>query len=154
MNSKMHAQYYTEETVVRLIAAQVIILTQIAIISHWVVPMLVLTADFSIRAFTTRTSPLAALAKAIAALLKVNPKPVFVAPKKFAALLGMVFSLSIAVLLWLQYYRAAYAVGGVLILCAVLESIFKICLGCYVYDWFVAPIINRSNNKTRNNNHD
>jgi hypothetical protein len=73
--------------------------------------------------------------------------PIFSAPKRFAAALGLVFSLTITVLIFIQLTSLAYIIGGILVVCALLELVFKICLGCYVYNWVVLPI----QNKIRNN---
>lgn len=156
MPSKDFSKYYTDECVVRLIAAQVIIIALVSLGTYRIWPVLALTTDFALRAFTVRTSPLAAIAKGIAALLQVKPKPIFAAPKKFAAALGFVFSFLVLLFLLLRLYPAAYVVGGILIFCALLEAVFKICLGCYVYDWLVAPLVNRSNNRNQQttNSHD
>ena len=72
-----------------------------------------------------------------------SPKPIFAPPKRFAAGLGLLFSLGIAACLHLHYPAATYAIAGILILCAALEAAFNICLGCYVYNWIVAPIVNK-----------
>lgn len=133
---------YLDEHVVRVVAAQVSIATVVILLTGWLVPALLLVADFAIRAFSTRTSPLAFAAKALVKSAGWAAKPVFAPPKKFAALLGFVFSLTISVLLLLQVPVAANITAGVLLFCAVLESAFKICLGCYTYNWMILPLVN------------
>lgn len=145
MSKKDISKYQTDENVTRLIALQVIIIVFLAFLNHWIYLTAILTADFIIRAFTYLPSPLAFVAKAISNLLGFKPNPIFAAPKKFAAAVGFVFSLTIFVLLLLNFVNVAYIVGGILVLFAFLEAAFKICVGCYVYDWLVAPIINKRN---------
>lgn len=135
-----------DEQIVRLVATQVVIITIVSILTKWWFPFLFLTIDFALRAFTTQLSPLAALAKIIAKAVQLKPKPIFAPPKKFAASIGFVFSLTLLFLFFFDYNFIAQVVGSILLLCAVLESVFKICVGCYVYDWLVAPIANKRNN--------
>lgn len=147
MSKKDISKFYIDENIARLIAAQVIAITVFALIFQWEFILLLLTIDFAVRAFTYYPSPLAFLAKIITRLLSLKPKLVLAAPKKFAAGVGFVFVLTIFILVYFNYLFAAYIVGGILIIFAFLESVFKICMGCYVYNWIVAPIINKKNNK-------
>jgi hypothetical protein len=149
-DNKEVSKLYVDEQVVRLIAAQVAIIAGLSLAFNWIFPIFLLAADFGLRAFTLQPSPLAAVARIIADLLKLKTKPIFAAPKKFAAAVGFVFSLAISVLLILKLETAAYIVGGILVLFALLEAVFNVCVGCYVYNWLVAPIVNKKNNKTEN----
>lgn len=149
MNEKRISEHYTDENVVRIIAAQVTAISIAALATFWVWLALLLITDFAIRGFTKNTSPLAAIAKTIAKQLGLKPQPIFATPKKFAATLGFIFTLTATVLFLLKLPLFAYLVSGVLITCAILESVFKICVGCYVFDWFVAPVLNTMKNKKR-----
>ena len=151
MLKKEISNYYTDENVVRIIAVQVTILATLSLIYQCIFPLYLLIGDFALRAFTYFPSPLAALAKIFSHALKLKPKPIFAAPKKFAASVGFIFSLFTLVLFLLNLDIAAFSVGNILIICAVLESVFKVCIGCYVYDWLVAPIINNRNKENINN---
>jgi len=153
MNKEI-SNYYVDENVVRIIAAQVAIITALAIMNHWIFSLVLLVGDFALRAFTHQPSPLVALAKIVSYLLKLKPKPIFAAPKKFAAGFGFVFSLSALIAFQFNFEIAAYVLGSILIVCAALESVFKICVGCYVYDWLVAPLINNRNKETATNKND
>lgn len=149
MNKTNNLKDYTDENVVRLIAAQVTIIAAVSLWQAWFFPFLFLALDFALRAFVHKpVAPLAIIARAIVRLFKLTHKAIFAPPKRFAAGIGFVFSLSIAALLSMDYFIAMYVVGGVLIFCAVLESAFKICIGCYVYGWVVAPIVNRKNSNS------
>lgn len=142
--SKQHpAGYYKDEYVIRITAAIVVILTLIILFAQSEILAIFLSLDFGIRAFTTQSSILSLIAKAISGSFRLKPKPVFAAPKKFAALLGFLFSTTIFSLVHFKLLTGAYIAGGILIFCAVLESAFNICLGCYVYNLVVAPIINQ-----------
>ena len=96
--------------------------------------MIALAIDFAIRAYLDpHYSPLAIVAKRIAKLLHLHRKPVDAAPKKFAAQIGLLFSIVIGTLLILHLTPAALAVSGVLLFCAFLEAAFGFCVGCEVY---------------------
>lgn len=143
--------YYIDEQVARIIGAAVIILTLVIVVSQWKLPAIFLVADFALRAFTRFPSPLSLAARFIQKRLGIRPRPVFAAPKKFAAALGFVFALAILILLYSGLTVWACSVGGVLLLCALLESAFKICLGCYVYHWIVAPLTRKPYVKPQEN---
>lgn len=149
MNEKRISEHYTDENVVRIIACQVTIISIVILLTFWAWLVLLLITDFAIRAFTSQPSILTVIAKAGTKQLKLTPRPIFAAPKKFAAALGFAFTLTATVLFLLKFTIAAYIVSGVLIGCAILESVFKICVGCYVFDSLVAPVINRISDKNR-----
>ncbi len=143
MNVQNAKGVYKDEAVIRITAAEVAALTFIIIFIRWETGAIILSLDFGIRAFTTQHSLLSLIAKAISVLLHVKPKPVFAAPKRFAALLGFIFSATIFVLVHFQLFTGAYIAGGILIFCAFLESVFNICLGCYAYNLIIAPFSNK-----------
>jgi|SRR5690554_1210671 len=140
-------KYHVDENVVRLVATQVFLLTLITLLTEWAWLGLFLAIDFGLRAFTSAPSPLALIAKKITKTFKLTPKSIFAPPKRFAATLGFIFSIGITVFLFLYNPSVAYVIGGILFFCAILEAIFNICLGCYVYNWMVAPLVNKRLNK-------
>ncbi len=148
MTQKNVSKNHVDENVVRLVATQVFLITLITLLTGWAWLALFLAADFGLRAFTRVPSPLATVARGTVKALKLTPKPIFAPPKRFAAILGLFFSVGIAIFLFLNYLNVAYAVGAILIFCAVLEAAFNICLGCYVYNWIVTPLVHRKMNKT------
>lgn len=137
------ARLYMDDRVLRFIAAQVVLLVVVSFVFGWVFPIFFLVVDFALRAFTFRPAPLAVVARFLSDVLGLKSNMIFAAPKKFAAGVGFVFALVVLVLLVFKYWTAAYVVGGVLIFFAFLESVFKICVGCYVYSGLVAPVVNR-----------
>jgi hypothetical protein len=130
---------YLEENTIRFVALQVFIIGTLTLIMKSELLSLFLTIDFAIRAFTNYSSPLSFIAKQLKNVLKIKSTPVFAAPKKFAALVGFIFSLSIFLLIQLQFSITTLVVISVLLICAMLESAFKICVGCYVYNWIILP---------------
>lgn len=133
---------YLEETTVRLVAVQVIVITGLILWTGWAIPAFILSLDFVLRALA-KPSLLGITAKILFNQMNLIPVQIFAPPKRFAAGIGAIFSFSIGVFLFLNWQGLAYLTGGVLVFFAVLESAFKICAGCYVYDWFVAPYLNK-----------
>ncbi len=147
-NSKEISKLYTDENVVRFVAAQVVLLSLVAAYTESVILLIILVVDFGIRAYTFFPSPLALIGKFLQKTLRLKPHPIFAPPKKFAALLGFLFSLSALFLIELDLVFYAQIVLGILILCAFLESVFKICLGCYFYNWIIVPLHQTKNKKS------
>ena len=127
------------ENTVRIVALLVVIATLVTLAYSWVFLAAIIAVDFALRSFTRVTSPLAYIAKSVSRYLKLKSKPIFAPPKKFAAALGFIFSVLIALFLYLNLLIPAYITGLILIICATLESAFNICLGCYVYNWIIVP---------------
>lgn len=145
MSKKELLRLYTDEQVVRIIAAQIVVITLLSLVFQLYLILIFLAIDFILRAFSILPSPLAFIAKFISHRFKLEPKPIFAAPKKFASGIGLVFALTTAFLIYFEYFEISYIVGSILIFFAFLESALKICVGCYVYDWIVAPYINKNN---------
>lgn len=122
------------ENVIRIIAFYVVLITLISLYSGNPLPAAFLSLDFFLRAYTNgRFSILKQLSAPTATVLHIRPRPIPAAPKKFAAALGFVFSLLVVVTQLLGLDAASLVIGGLLVVCAVLESVFAICIGCYVY---------------------
>ncbi|MCL7987257.1 DUF4395 domain-containing protein [Sphingobacterium sp. lm-10] len=136
---------YGDATVIRLVAAQVFVIAIVTLFTHSVLLIAFLLVDFAIRAFSNQPSVLKWLAQKITTRLSVSPKPIFLPPKKFAALLGFIFTAIWLVFLIFGRPDLALVVGVVLLICAFLEAVFQVCVGCYVYNWVVAPWLRQSN---------
>ncbi|HBR12320.1 MAG TPA: hypothetical protein DD740_09005 [Chryseobacterium sp.] len=80
------------------------------------------------------------LSKLILKTLSVTPKPIFASPKRFAAAMGAVFSAIIFLTQQFGYDNVAVVLGFLLILLAGLECFFKICVGCYIYQFLIQPV--------------
>lgn len=103
--------------------------------SGWIA--LALGLDFALRSRgLAAASPVAQAAKALRKLSGLRPAPINAGPKRFAALVGAVFSLVIAAALFLHLIGVALAAAAVLILCAALEAFLGYCVGCKVYGLF------------------
>lgn len=124
------------EVSARLVAGGVVLMcvATIALDQPWL--MLVIAYGFVARVLTgPKLSPLGQLVtRGITPRLRVAPKFVPGPPKRFAQAIGVVFSVTAAVLaLGFGQTTAAYIVLGLLAIAATLESVFAICLGCKVF---------------------
>jgi len=140
---KQTNKFYTDENTVRLTAFFVIVVISVSLFFKWPFLLLLLVFDFIMRALGLSLSPLALFSKSILKILGLKRKPIFAAPKRFAATLGSVFTLLVFLLMLNGMYDSAFAVGFLLIILASLESFFKICVGCYLYQFIVIPIQNK-----------
>ena len=119
---------------VRLIAFFTMLLTaSFLLTSFW--PIIVfLTIDFFLRAFKWGSySVLGFISDKVIALFKIGVKPVDRAPKRFAAMVGLFFTVIILALLAFGFAISAGLFAAVLIFFAFLESVLGFCAGCYVY---------------------
>jgi hypothetical protein len=120
--------------VVRIVAGEVVLIAVAFIVwpQWWL--FLALAADFSLRALGYRKySPLATIARTIVAGLKLERRPVNAAPKQFAAKIGVVFSLTAALLSLIGLTLAAQLVAAGLLGAASLEAFLGYCVGCKIY---------------------
>jgi hypothetical protein len=122
------------ENKARLIAFFVLILTLVYLKTGFWLIMAFLLVDFVIRATNLgKYSLLGFISDAVVKQLKIKPKPVERAPKRFAAMIGVVFTASILVLYILQLHNVAFSLAALLSVFAFLEAFFAFCAGCYAY---------------------
>lgn len=128
------------EKVVRLTALLVVLLVGLYIYTGSILFLLLLVVDFAIRAFTNLPySPLSWTASRIAHLLQLSPVQIDKAPKIFAARVGLLFTLAMLVLFFVNPLISSL-VGAVLIVFALLEAVLNLCVGCLVYTYLVFPL--------------
>jgi hypothetical protein len=84
------------ENVVRLVAGFVLTFAIATIATGWAILSIYLSIDFFLRAFTNIKPPFALAAQQLAKTLNLEVKPIYAAPKKFAAAIGFVFSVAIS----------------------------------------------------------
>ena len=124
------------ENVVRIIAFMVAVIAMFCLIfsNYWAMVFLLL--DFAARAFSSGNLSLLKLVSVqIAKTLALKPKMKDLASKKFAATLGFGFSLLITAMFLFNFSIAAMAFTSIMIVFALLESLFAVCVGCYVYSF-------------------
>jgi hypothetical protein len=120
----------------RLVAGGVVLMALATIVFDQPWLTVVLAYGFVARVLTgPKLSPLGQLVtKVVTPRLPFEPKLVAGPPKRFAQGVGVVFSVTAAVLaLGFGLRGAAYVVLGMLIVAATLESVFAYCLGCKVF---------------------
>lgn len=118
----------------RLVAGVVVLIAVLTIVTDTQWLTLVLAYGFVARVIAGPTfSPLARLAVAVAPRLaapKVVPGP----PKRFAQLLGAIFTVSAAVLTYgFDQFGAAQVLLALLVVPAALEAFAGWCLGCAIF---------------------
>jgi hypothetical protein len=127
-----------DQAMVRSNALLTIVVTLAGLVSGawWV--MALLAIDFAVRGvFNPRWSPLSLASAVLVPWLPLERKPIYFPPKQFAARVGLVFSASAAVLLWMEFVWAAGIVMATLMVFAGLECFLNICMGCIVYNALV-----------------
>lgn len=124
------------EVSARLVAGGVVVLSTVTIAADLPWLTLLIAYGFIARVLTGPTmSPLGQLVtRVITPRLGLAARPVPGPPKRFAQAIGVVFSVTAAVLaLGFGEVGAAYTVLGVLIAAASLEAFLGFCLGCKVF---------------------
>jgi len=146
MRKLINKNIYVDENVVSLVAYQVILLTVFGIHFQQQWLLVFLACDFSLRATGLFASPLYFVAKKVSEFLYFEKKPVFAGPKRFAAMLGFVMTILIA---FSYDSQIGIFLGITLIALAALESVFNVCIGCYIYNFLIVPIQNKFNNSPK-----
>jgi hypothetical protein len=125
------------EVSARLVAAGVLLMGVVALIfdEHVTWLLAVLAYGFIARVLTGPTmSPLGQfVTRVVTPRLPVAEKPVPGPPKRFAQGMGVVFTVTALVLTLVGDNLAARVVLGLLVVAAMLESVFALCLGCKVF---------------------
>lgn len=128
------------EKAARTVAAGVLTLTVLTIVlgalaGHaWLWLTALLAAGFLARVLTgPKLSPLGQLATRVIAPRLGPAKPVAGPPKRFAQAMGATMTLAAVLLLALGYTTAVFALLGLVVVAATLESVFGYCIGCKVF---------------------
>jgi hypothetical protein len=120
--------------VVRVVAAQVVVLSALAVLTGFEPIVWLLTVDFAIRAFLgPKFSPLATIGRQIVPK-RLQGEVVSSTPKRFAARLGFMM-FATASIFWTGF--GMQLVGQILVatvmVLATLEAVAGFCLGCVMY---------------------
>lgn len=128
------------ERVTRLNAMFGIFLVLAGLVTGSAIFPLLLMGDFYIRAFTKiRFSPLSYLSYQMTNVFHLDKKVIDKAPKVFAARLGFLMSMAIAIFMLFGFDTAAFVVGGILVFFSLLEFVLAICAGCLMYTYLILP---------------
>jgi hypothetical protein len=104
-----------------------------------------LAVDLAVRVFVGFTcSPTCAMARWVARRLGLLPRLLDSAAKRFASLVALVLCVTAVVLAYAPVADVwFYVVAGVWAVCAVLESAFDFCLGCFIYGLLPESVASR-----------
>ena len=128
-----------QERKVRAIALQVVIISALAILFKQPVVMLLLSADFMIRAIiNSRYSLLSLISRNfLADVLPFRNKMILVRPKKFAAAIGMILSAAAGIFGMTGQIMPMIYLTAILLLFSFLEAFLKFCAGCLMFGFLI-----------------
>lgn len=125
------------ENQARLTALQVVILIIIWLFTEQSFISVFLIVDFLLRASNYGNySILNRISIYLIRNFSIANKPVERGPKRFAALVGLIFTVSITVLSLSNFVIPSKILAFVLLIFASLEAFVGFCAGCYVYTFF------------------
>jgi len=118
-----------------VVAGGVLVLAIVTLATSWYWLLAVIAAGFVARVLTgPKLSPLGRLATGVVAPRLGPPKYVSGPPKRFAQGIGATLSVGAAIAYYgLGATGVAYALVGLIVVAATLESVFAICLGCKAF---------------------
>ena len=127
------------ETSARLVAAGVVLISTVFLLTNSTLILVALTYGFAARvAAGPAFSPLALfVTRVVTPKLNFNHKLVPGPPKRFAQTIGLTFAATALILTLLDYSYATNLVITALIIAATLESVFAICLGCIMFSFLM-----------------
>lgn len=124
------------QTTVRVVAGLVLLTAVVYVLTDWVALPLLLVVDFGLRSFNQRRySPFRTVAGWLVSTFGLPYKATDQAPKRFAARIGLGFSVLISTLHLVGI--SVWIPAAVLLVFAGLESMVGFCAGCLVYTFFV-----------------
>ncbi|NOR56641.1 MAG: DUF4395 family protein [Sulfurovum sp.] len=138
-----------DSNMVRVIAAQVALMTALFLLAAEPFFVAIIVYDYSVRALgKISLSPFYFIGNCFLKTFDIEPKLTDESPKRFALFLGLTSSsfLLLASLLNLSVLGSVIAV--ILIICALLESLFDYCIGCKLY--YAIQIVKGFFNHARN----
>jgi hypothetical protein len=119
---------------IRLNAGLTSVLLILFLLSNFIIPVILLTIDFMLRAFNGgRFSLLNIISNFITRKFKLSGQFVNAGPKIFAARVGILLSIAILILSIFQFQLLAIAIALIFLVFALLESIAGVCVACKIY---------------------
>ncbi len=123
-----------DANMVRMISFQVALFTLLFLITQQSFFAWVILFDFFMRALRlSNFSLFQIIGKFVLKGWGVAPKLCDESPKRFALYLGLVTSLIIVVFYFAGFILFATVVAVILLICALLETVFDFCIGCKIY---------------------
>jgi hypothetical protein len=123
-----------DSNMVRIISFQVALFTVILLVTQESIFALVLLFDFFMRTIRrSEFSPFYLVGTFILTGWGIAPKLCDESPKRFAMYLGLVTSLFLVLFYAAGFSTFATAISVILLICALLETLFDFCIGCKIY---------------------
>ena len=127
------------ENAARIVAFFVVVLSIISILTESSIPALVLLYGFFARVmYGPKFEPIALLSlHVIIPYLKLPVKLVFGPPKRFAQLIGLIFSITGLTFFYFEELFLFILTFGILSLFAFLECALGFCAGCFIFQYLI-----------------
>ena len=123
-----------DSNMVRVISFQVALFAMIFLVSQESFFALVLVFDFFMRAIRQSSfSPFQIIGTFVLKGWGIAPKLCDESPKRFALYMGLVTSLFIVIFYVAGFTTVATVLAVILLICALLETLFDFCIGCKLY---------------------
>ncbi len=123
-----------DSNMVRVISFQVLLFTIILLLTQESIFALILLFDFFMRTLRlAQISPFHIVSKFVLTGWGVAPKLCDESPKRFALYLGLVISLFLVLFYTAGFTVLATSITVILLICALLETLFDFCIGCKIY---------------------
>jgi len=123
-----------DSNMVRMISFQVALFTVILLFTQESIFALILVFDFFMRTIRQPNfSPFHIAGTFVITGWGIAPKLCDESPKRFALYLGLVASLFLAVFYLAGFTAFATIIAVILLICALLETLFDFCIGCKIY---------------------
>jgi hypothetical protein len=125
------------EPTVRVVAGLVAITAAVGVYFQSPIIFLFLAFDFFVRGFNKKEWSLFRYfgIKTIN-VINVKEKLIDAGGKKFASKVGFILSLILTIAGFLQIQEVIYALGGILVVFATLESVLAYCVGCKIFTFY------------------
>ena len=123
-----------DSNMVRVISFQVALFAAALLFTQEIFFALVLLFDFLMRVLRKpNLSPFHVIGKFILEGWNIAPKLCDESPKRFALYMGLVISLVLVLLFVAGLTMVATMIAFILLVCALLETLFDFCIGCKIY---------------------
>ena len=123
-----------DSNMARIISFQVALFTVLLLITQASFFALVILFDFFIRALRlSNFSPFEIFGNFVLKVWGIAPKLCDESPKRFALYLGLVTSLFLVIFYFAGFETFATVIAVILLICALLETLFDFCIGCKLY---------------------
>ena len=123
-----------DSNMARIISFQVALFTMIFLVSEETLFVFIILFDFLVRALRQPNfSPFQIVGTFVLKGWGIAPKLCDESPKRFALYMGLVTSLFIVIFYVAGFTTVATVLAVILLICALLETLFDFCIGCKIY---------------------